>query len=107
MSEQRRQAVVKAESEVLKLGVPQTDLAVEGADAVSAVDARHIKAVVEECVAQMELRLQAFFREELRRAIITITKLDIPREAPPPPQFSAQQFRQLPPLFIRGCYILQ
>jgi hypothetical protein len=97
LKDKRMEAVVRAESEVLKISgelPPGADAAARGAGSVAAgADGAQVQAAVEESISRLEQRLQAFIREEIRRAIITITKLEVPREAPPPPQFTAQQFR--------------
>lgn len=98
LKEQRREAVVKAESEVLTIsGVAAADADAAGLAAGSggSVDSVQLLAAVDASIARSEQRMQAFVREEMRRAIITISKLDVPRDAPPPPQFSALsgQFR--------------
>jgi hypothetical protein len=98
LKERRAQAVVRAESEVLKISgelPPGADAAARGGEGAAGGDGVQVQAAVEESISRMEQRLQAFIREEMRRAIITITKLEVPREAPPPPQFTAQQFRCL------------
>ena len=106
LRDKRRAAVVKAESEVLKISgnLPVEGEAVGQAGGGSAhADAAHLQAAVDSSVAALEHRMQAFIREELRRAIITITKLEVPSEPPPPPQFTAQQFRSasFPPFAVR------
>lgn len=93
LKERRREAVVKAESEVLKMSGDLNAHVDATGQAVSSVDNTQLLAAVEASIARSEQRMQAFVRDELRRAIITITKLEVPVDAPPPPQFSAQQFR--------------
>jgi hypothetical protein len=96
LKEKRRDAVVKAESEVLKISgnLPvDAEAAGQGLAGGSRADAAQVQAAVDASVTQLEVRMQAFIREELRRAVITIAKLEVPSEPPPPPQFSAQQFR--------------
>jgi hypothetical protein len=107
LKERRRQAVVKAESEVLTIsGVAAADADAAGLAVGSggAVDSAQLLAAVDASIARSEQRMQAFVREEMRRAIITISKLDVPRDAPPPPQFSALsgQFRCMFALLVRA-----
>lgn len=104
LKDRRREAVVKAESEVLKMSGDLNANADATGQAASSVDNSQLLAAVEASIARSEQRMQAFVRDELRRAIITITKLDVPSEAPPPPQFSAQQFRcDFGPLPLGPC----
>lgn len=114
LKEKRKEAVVRAESEVLKISgelPPGADAAARGGGGAAGGDGAQVQAAVEESISRMEQRLQAFIREEMRRAIVTITKLEVPREAPPPPQFTAQQFRssfaRLSPLVVCvfGCLL--
>jgi hypothetical protein len=98
LKERRREAVVKAESEVLTIsGIAAADADAAGlaAGGGRSVDSAQLLAAVDASIARSEQRMQAFVREEMRRAIITISKLEVPRDAPPPPQFSALsgQFR--------------
>jgi hypothetical protein len=91
-------AVVKAESEVLKISgnIPvDADAAAQAAGVGSSADTSQLLAAVNAAIAESEQRMRSFMREEIRRAVITITKLEVPRDAPPPPQFLAHtgQFR--------------
>ena len=94
LKQMRMDALVKAESEVAQIGgVLPADAAEEASRGGAAVDAAQLQAAVEGAMSRLEQRMQAFIQEEMRKAIVIIAKLDVPREAPPPPQFTAQQFR--------------
>ncbi len=90
----RVDALVRAESEVAQIGggLP-ANAAEEGEGSRAAVDTVQLQAAVEGAMARLEQRMQVFIQEEMRKAIIIITKLEVPHEAPPPPQFTSQQFR--------------
>ena len=94
LKQMRTDALVKAESEVAQIGgVLPADAAEHASGGGAAVDAVQLQAAVEGAMSRLEQRMQAFIQEEMRKAIVIIAKLDVPREAPPPPQFTAQQFR--------------
>ena len=96
LKDRRRAAVVKAESEVLKISgnmASGDDAAGQLVGGGAQIDTAQLQAAVDSSIAALEHRMQTFIREELRRAVVTISKLEIPAEAPPPPQFTAHQFR--------------
>jgi hypothetical protein len=70
-------AVVKAESEVLKISGSIPGDAAQAAGAGSSADTSQLLAAVNAAIAESELRMQSFMREEIRRAVITITKLEV------------------------------